>query len=186
MAVIVIGFTGLNASGKTTAVDVLKKEGFYTFSLSDAIRDELEKVGLEKSRDNMFAKGNELRKMHGPGVLGKLIAEKISLASKGMFAIDSIRNPKEIEELRKLKGFMLVGVDANSRTRYERAMIRGRNENASTYEDFMKAEERELSGDSDSQQLSKCYELADIFISNDSTLVRFEDSVKNLLKISSD
>ena len=57
----ILGFTGKNAAGKTEACNYLASKGFAQCSLSDIIRDELSRAGLEPTRENMIKKGNELR-----------------------------------------------------------------------------------------------------------------------------
>ncbi len=57
----IIGLVGRNAAGKGEAANYLKSKGFVYYSLSDAIREEAAKRGLEHSRDNLINLGNELR-----------------------------------------------------------------------------------------------------------------------------
>ena len=73
---IILGLCGENCSGKGTVADYLIKRGFYYFSLSDIIREELAKSGIEPTRDNMV-KGNELRETLGPSILAKRAIEKL-------------------------------------------------------------------------------------------------------------
>ena len=60
---IIIGFTGRNGSGKTTACEMLGAKGFQYLSLSDAIREEAKRRGLAEERENLIALGNELREL---------------------------------------------------------------------------------------------------------------------------
>ncbi len=39
----------------------LERRGFYPVSLSDVIREELSRDGLEATRENMIARGHDLR-----------------------------------------------------------------------------------------------------------------------------
>lgn len=66
------------------------------------IRAELARDGLESSRENMIERGNRLRRTHGPAYL----AENISRFT-GRDIVDSIRNPAEVEALRRNGGFVL-------------------------------------------------------------------------------
>jgi Dephospho-CoA kinase len=161
-----IGLTGTNGSGKGEVAKYLQKKGYAYQSLSDVIREELQKRGLETSRDNLIACGNELREKYGPEVLARRVAEKII----GPTVIDSIRNPKEVEYLRSLGDFILIAVDAPVEIRFERVIKRGRNESASTLEEFIARETREKTNDPNSQQLETCLKLADLTIINDGSL----------------
>jgi dephospho-CoA kinase len=161
-----IGLTGTNGSGKGEAADFLKKKGYAYFSLSDVIRDALRKEGKEDSRDNLIEKGNELRDKYGPDILARMVREKV----EGKAVIDSIRNPSEVEYLRKEKEFILLAIDAPVELRYERVKKRGRQESVSTLEEFIKKEQEEMTDSEKGQQLHSCMKMADIVIMNDGTL----------------
>jgi dephospho-CoA kinase len=100
---IIIGLTGRNAGGKTTAGDALKAKGFYYLSLSDVIRQEAKKRGLSEVRENLIALGNELRERHGPGALAELTVA--GMQSDKNYVVDSIRHPAEVAALRKAGSF---------------------------------------------------------------------------------
>src|SRR3989338_6897801 len=100
----IIGLTGENCSGKRTIADYLKKKGFGYYSLSDVIREELQKDGKEITRDALIKKGNELREKDA-AELAKIISKKLNQEKNRNYIIDSIRNPFEAKELMKLPGF---------------------------------------------------------------------------------
>ena len=62
----IIGLSGKNASGKGVVAEFLKSKGFYFFSLSDVIREEIRERGEEITRQRLIEVGNELRSKHGP------------------------------------------------------------------------------------------------------------------------
>ena len=169
----IIGLTGKNAAGKGELAKHLQSKGFVYFSLSDALREEATKRGLGHSRDILINLGNELRKKFGNGILAKKINEKINkeqAAGKKNFVVDSIRNPGEIQELRKNKGFLLVGVVTDEKIRFQRLLKRRRIGDAATFEEFKRQEDRENNDEASGQQLDKCLELADKHISSNGTI----------------
>jgi len=161
-----IGLTGTNAAGKGEVAAFFVKKGYSYFSLSDLIREKLREKGMEPNRDNLIKMGNQLREKHGADILARLVVEKI----KGNAVIDSIRNPKEVEFLKKQEGFILLSIDAPVELRYERAKKRGRGESASNLQEFIKKESEEMTSLEKSQQLRTCMNMADISIVNDSTI----------------
>jgi len=181
----IIGLTGPNASGKGTVAEYLKKKGFAYFSLSDIIREEATRRGLSHSRENLIEIGNRLRKEHGFGVLAELTNEKIrkirSTEGKADAVVDSIRSPFEIQELRKNNDFLLLGINAPVELRFERARSRGRIENASTVEQFREMEAKENLDKEGSQQLSRCYEMADVKIMNASDINELHSKIDALI-----
>jgi dCMP deaminase len=161
-----IGLTGTNGAGKGEVAAFLVGRGYAYVSLSDVIRDELRAEGREPSRDNLIAKGNALRRKHGPDVLARRIIEKVG----GRTVIDSIRNAAEVVFLKRQTGFVLMSVDAPAALRFERVRKRGRNESAETLETFIAKEDEEKGSDPEAQQLDRCLALADIAVLNDGTL----------------
>ena len=166
----IIGLTGKNAAGKGELAKHIQSKGFAYFSLSDALREEATKRGLGHSRDTLINLGNEMRKKFGNGILAKRISEKIKKSAKKDFVIDSIRNPGEIKELRKNKGFLLIGVVTGQKIRFQRLLKRRRIGDAATFEEFRKQEDRENNDEASGQQLDKCLELADKHISSNGTI----------------
>jgi len=178
----ILGVTGLNASGKGEFCKYLASKGFIVYSLSDIIREELRKQGKDINRDNLIAKGNELRKSFGNAVLAERTLQKIEKGKN--YAVDSIRNPAEVAALKKNKEFRLVFIEAPSiEARFERAKSRMREGETISFEKFKEEEEKELkSRDSANQQLLACKELADFKITNNSTLEAFQKTIDKLLE----
>jgi dephospho-CoA kinase len=173
----IIGLTGTNGAGKGECAAFLGSKGYATHSLSDILREELRARGLEVTRDNLIRIGNELREAQGADVLARRTAAKVTAPA----VIDSIRNVREVECLRKLEGFFLLAVDAPLEVRFRRVAARGRNESAATLEEFRKKEEEEMSGGDKGQQLAACLALADRLIVNDGTLDDLYRQLEGLL-----
>jgi len=172
-----IGLTGSNGAGKGEAAAFLKDRGYSYFSLSDEIREELGRQGLEPTRDHLIHQGNELRARFGPDVLARRVMAKVG----GKAVIDSIRNPHEVAFLRSQEGFILVAVDAPVELRYARVLKRGRMESAETLEEFAAKEREEMRNDPNGQQLQECFRLADIRLLNDGTVEELHRRLEVLL-----
>lgn len=176
----IIGLTGKNGSGKTEVSEYLKSRGFEYHSLSDEIRDEISKRGLQITRDVLIEVGNELREKHGPGVLAERVLAR--LEDDQNYVIDSIRNPQEVEVLRRRNNFTLLAVEAEQAIRFERSRKRGRESAPQTLKQFVEEEARELdSANPASQQLNATREKADIAIENDGTLKELHRRLDELI-----
>lgn len=177
----IIGLTGKNGSGKGVAADFLKKCGYVYHSLSDSLRDELEARKLEITRDNLTSIGNELRHNYGAGVLAERILEKIPQGENAV--VDSIRNPFEVEVLRRRKDFFLLTVIAKAGLRFERIRVRGRESDPKTYEEFLKVEAREAqSSDPNAQQLNRTENMADARVKNETTKEDLYEKVREVIE----
>lgn len=177
-----LGITGFNAAGKDTLAEFLERKGFVRKSLSDEIRKEIAVRGLVSTRDTLIQIGNELRTREGSAVLAKRTLAGIDPSTNYSFI--SIRNPAEVEELKKIKGFSLIFVDADIHKRFERAQKRKKeSEKANqTFDQFKEIEAREYtSTDPAAQQLLKVKEMADFVIQNDGNPEDFYKQVEGFL-----
>lgn len=173
----IFGFTGKNGAGKTEAVKFLELCGYKAYSLSDAIRFELQKDKQEITRDALIAKGRKLREENGASVLADLILNQIDIDKN--YAIDSIRNPAEVRALRTRKDFYLFNIEAEVELRFARCNQRARESEAATLADFIATEAKELQSDNPAgQQLLATAALADSTIINSGSLEQFHTQLK--------
>lgn len=174
---LVVGLTGPNAAGKGVVASALKELGFAYHSLSDVVREEALALGRTVGRDDLIRTGNELRHRGGAGVL----AERMTGRLGSRDVVDSIRNPAEVEVLRRVPGFVLVGVWAPAELRYERARARqGRGDAVQSLEAFLRKEAEENTTDPEAQRLEATFALADRVVRNDATLEELRRSVAAL------
>jgi len=177
--VLVIGITGRNCAGKDSVAAALGQRGFEKHSLSDVLREELRRRGEEITRPALIAVGNELRAEEGPGVLARRVQD---LMESNRVALVSVRNPSEVEALRELPRFVLLGVEAPVEVRFERETQRGRESAPTSLDEFKLLEERENTADPNAQQLDRTMDLADHVLVNDGSLELFEERVAALLE----
>ncbi len=176
-----IGVAGLNASGKTEVVRLLETRSFYAVSLSDAIREDLRRDGLEATREHMIERGRGLRDRFGPGILAERVLA--TLPPDRNHVIDSIRHPAEVEAFQHARDWVLLWVEASAETRYERLLARGRVGEDISFDEFQALQERELeSPDPSRQQLLAVRELADEVISNEGTREELAADLQRVLE----
>jgi dephospho-CoA kinase len=118
----IIGITGTNGAGKGTVVDYLLERGFKHYSARQVFLDEIARRGLIPDRSVIIDVANDLRATHGAAyVIETLLAQAEAVG--GDAVIESIREVPGAELL-KTRGALLLGVDADPRLRYERAVKR--------------------------------------------------------------
>ncbi len=189
----IVGLSGTNGSGKDTVGHVLAlKHKFLFVSVTDLLREEAKRRGLTVERENLRAISAEWRRKYGYGVL----VDRAYDQYKGLeeeyagLAISSLRNPHEADRVHELGG-VVVWVDANARTRYERIQRnlaeRGRAaEDSKTFEQFVIEEEMEMhtppGGDDASLNMAAVKIRSDMVINNEGTnLDEFETFVDTQL-----
>lgn len=178
----IIGLTGKNGSGKGEVAEFLKRRGYQYFSLSDEIREEMKRQKVPITRESLIPFANGLRNEHGPSYLAEQILKKMDMDKN--YVVDSIRNPFEVETLRKRKDFYLVSVMADSKVRFERLKGRGRENDPTDYKKFLEIDAAEArNADPAAQQLDRTQEMADAVVENHTTVEDLHDKVKQVLRV---
>jgi cytidylate kinase len=189
----IIGLSGTNGSGKDTVGHVLAlKHKFLFVSVTDLLREEAKRRGLTVERENLRAISAEWRRKYGYGVLVDQAYnhyKELEEEYAGL-AISSLRNPHEADRVHELGG-IVVWVDANARTRYDRIQRnlaeRGRaGEDAKTFEQFVVEEQVEMhtppGGDDASLNMGAVKTRSDLVINNEGTnLDQFETFIDTQL-----
>lgn len=140
---IILGLTGLDCSGKTLVAEYLvSKKRFLHISISGIIREEVQRRGLVPTREMLINVGNDLREKEGKDALIKRACKKIDEGDAERIVIESIRNPGEVEYLRKLHGLSLIGVVASPKVRFTRMKKRGKLGDPTTWKGFCELEAR--------------------------------------------
>ncbi len=177
----IIGVTGFFASGKDTVADFLMSQyGFGHLSLSDMIRDRLSAAGDPITIERLTEMGNRIRREEGPGALGRIALSR--MRPERRYVVTSIRHPDELATLRERPPCLMLFVDAPIAVRYARSVRRGRGDDAMSFEQFVQAEQRQMTTqDSNAQNLAACKALADHVVINDQDLEVLYHQVRALL-----
>ncbi|MFH1623175.1 MAG: hypothetical protein ABIA12_01495 [Candidatus Aenigmatarchaeota archaeon] len=183
----VIGITGTIASGKDAVMQImLRKYNCYHVTLSHVIRGELEKKKGVMSRTTLQEMGNHMRQKYGPHILALLAIEYLP-RDKELTIIDGIRNPGEVDYLKKKFGsrFFLIATDTPRERRFELLQMRNDPRDPKTFEEFVKVDERDQGAGEPphGQQVAACVAHADFRIQNDGDLAQLEQKVDEVMKI---
>jgi dephospho-CoA kinase len=180
MEKLIIGLVGPIASGKGIISEYLLQNGFTVVRLSDSIRDEAVKRKLEVTRDNLQNIGNDLRQKYGNQILAERTLQKFE-NSEQPICIDGVRNPGEVNYI-KDHGGIIVGITAPEKLRLSWYLLRSkdRGEDGASEETFNISNNRDLGlGEADNgQQVSKCLELSNYTLENNSTKEHLIESFK--------
>jgi dephospho-CoA kinase len=179
MAKLILGITGEMASGKgTIAKHVIAERGGSAHRFSTILRDVLDRVYLEQTRDNMQTLSTILRKNFGEELMAKSMYFDAQNDEHDVVVVDGVRRMADIAFLRDLPHFKLVYVEADIVKRYERIIKRGENPDDSkkTFEEFQKAHE-----DESELQIKDLKNYADYIISNDGTYQELYKTIDEII-----
>ena len=185
---IIIGLSGTNASGKDTLAEYLRdKHEFVFYHTSNVIRAEASRRYGNILRPTLFKVGNELRAEGGAGVLVEQSLEKYRSSNMNVagIVISSIRTLGEVKAL-KVAGGILVFIDANRRTRYQRLKARQRADDVISYQKFIKQEEAEMHQSDDPAEfnISGVAKMADACLDNSASVNEFITQAEAALNLS--
>lgn len=186
MVKVVIGLTGTIGSGKDAVSNYLKQKfNCFYVKVSNVLRNELEKKKRGLDRKLLQDSGDDMRKKYGNFVLAKVSIDYLP-RNKDLIVIDGIRNPGEVDYLKKTFGrtFVLIAVDSSPEARFERLSKRGRPDDPKTWEEFLDMDSRDQGvGQPDyGQQTKRCMEHADFTISNDGTVEEFQTKIADIMQ----
>lgn len=183
---IIIGVVGQIASGKGVLVDILIKEfNFVSFSLSRIVHEELKKKNIKDfTRETMQETGNKLRCEYGDDVLARRAIERLKRQKNNRVVIEGIRNPGEIEFLKKNPSFVLIGVKSKRELRFERLLSRAKPWDAKNWNNFVKIDRQDLGAGQvkSGQQVGKCLAYCNYVLTNNKDLKDFQKKVNELMK----
>ncbi|MEK7508651.1 MAG: AAA family ATPase [Patescibacteria group bacterium] len=142
---VILGFTGLIASGKGTAAEYLKSNyqaSHYRFSTM--LRDMAKRIYIPETRDNLVKLSEILRATFGEDVLAKTMAQDVKNDKNKVIVVEGIRRLADIAYLAKMPNFVLVEIFADPKIRHARLVKRGENtdDTSKTYEQFLADHQR--------------------------------------------
>jgi len=113
---IILGLAGEMASGKgTIAKYATEKYNARTWRFSTMLRDVLDRLSLEQSRDNMQTLSTILRQNFGEELFARVMAEDVKKDTGEVIIIDGVRRFTDIENLKAMPGFHLVYIDVDQK-----------------------------------------------------------------------
>lgn len=178
----IIGVAGSFGAGKGAVVEyMIREKGFKHYSASGLIKEEIERRGLPMNRDTMIVVANELRKEYGPTHLVEKMYRSATQEG-GDAVLESLRAVAEVQKIKELGG-TVIGIDAESRIRYERAFKRGTEKDSVSYEKFLAQEKAESNPDDPAKQdVFSALKESDFILSNNGTLEELHTQIDEALK----
>ena len=185
----IIGITGTNGAGKGTVVEYLKTKGFVQYSVSKLLGELVEKEGHPKTRDFLSPMATRLQQEYPGGVVEKIYREKYLIEKPENAIFESIHRQSEANFLRSMGG-IIIGVDADMETRYQRTQSRNESEkDRITFDNFKEQARIEEEGGGDmtrDNNIRAVINGADAVVTNDTTREALFAQVEEVLKKQND
>lgn len=124
----IIAFVGMPASGKGEAAVVAKELGYPVVNMGDVVREEVHRLGLEPTDENLGGTGTRLRKEEGLSAIARRCVTKLRALNGGVAVVDGVRNIEEVHLFKEEFGddFLLIYVQSSTKDRLARISARGR------------------------------------------------------------
>ena len=168
----VVGLVGPFGSGCTyVAEKIVENHGYEYLSLSDVLREEYKKENPNKrkiARKDLQDFGDKVRETKGADYLAPIVCKKIKQDTTKNYVVDSIRNPEEINCLRKsFAEFFLFGVFAEPDLRWKRVKEKY-DEDRRTFDEDDKRDSN--GGVEHGQRVTDSFRMADIILLNNENI----------------
>ncbi|MDD5589589.1 MAG: AAA family ATPase [Candidatus Portnoybacteria bacterium] len=180
MPKLVFAFAGQIASGKGTATKYLvEKYGANSYRFSTMLRDILDRLYLDQSRENMQKLSTILRSNFGEDLFSKVIASDVKKDKKNIIAVDGARRPSDFAYLKKEASCKIIYIEADIEKRYERIIKRVENpdDRKKTFEQFKKDHKGEAE-----LKIKDLKKEADYIIDNDSDQHHLYEQINGIIK----
>lgn len=179
MPKLLLGLVGLQGCGKGTLADLLTQHyGAGYFRFSAVISDILNRLAIEKNRDNFTKASIALRQAFGEDVFSYAVETAALQAKEDIVVIDGIRRPEDIVALEPLPHFHLISIDVEAQIRFERMKLRGEKatEANMTWEKFLADEQLPTE-----VTIPFVMDRAKYRLTNNGSRAEFEQAAKSLL-----
>ena len=167
------------ASGKTEAVKIFKRNGFYNVYFGDPVFDRLKKEGLKINESNEREIREKMRSEGGMAVMAKESIPKIEEElKKGNVVIESMYSWEEYKLIKEKYGskFKVLAIRASPATRYKR--LRNRNKRPLKEKEAISRDYSQLENLNTGGPIA----MADFVIVNEGSLKSFKIKVKKLIE----
>lgn len=173
----VICVTGMPGCGKEEFVQAAQERGLPVIRMGDIVRAEAERRGVRFSDETVGGMAHEERVKHGFGIWA---GRTIPHVKQETSVIDGIRGREELEVFRREFGdrLVVVAIHASPRTRFERIRRRARGDDAVTWEEFVRRDDRELGWG-----LGEVIAVADHMIVNEGGLEAMREQSRHILEL---
>jgi dephospho-CoA kinase len=136
---LVIGVAGMRAAGKTTVNEVAKDMGINSMEMRSIVVDMMKEKGIEITNRSLREFADDLRKREGYDVVARKMIERINGTKERALVVNGIRGYEELKRFREAFGdeFVLIGVFAPQKMRFERVMNRSLPEDPKSWDEFV-------------------------------------------------
>ena len=164
------------AAGKEEFQKVAAEEGYVIVRMGDVVREEARRRGLLIADAAVGGMAHEERQKHGMAVWAE---RTIPHVHADRVCIDGLRSPAELATFRKAfgRGLVVFAVVAPPEIRWERVQHRRREDDAKTWEEFLRRDARECGWG-----LEEVIGAADVTIVNEGALEAFYATVRKALR----
>ena len=176
----IIAFVGMPASGKSEAAAIARESGYRVVNMGDVVRDEVRRLGLEPTDENLGGTGTRLRQNEGPEAIARRCVPKLRGLTTDTIVIDGVRNIEEVDLFKQefRDAFFLLHITSSTRNRRARINVRGRTDDTLMHDNGLTIrDQRELGWGMD-----ESIKRADVSIENNGTLEEFREKIQKILE----
>jgi dephospho-CoA kinase len=176
----IIAFVGMPASGKGEVAAVAKELGYPVVNMGDVIREEVHRLGLEPTDENLGSTGIRLRQEEGLSAIARRCVTKLRVSEGGVAVVDGVRNIEEVHLFKREFGndFLLINIESSTEDRLARIRARGRADDRLMDEERLRIrDERELGWG-----MGESIKNADLTIVNDGTVDQLRKKVRKIIE----
>lgn len=181
----IIGLAGTLGAGKGAVTEYLKEKGFVQYSSSGLLGELVVKEGNPRMREFLSQMGTRLQQEYPGGVVEKNYKEKFLVEKPENAVFESLHRQSEADFLKSVDG-IIIGIDADLKTRYERTSVRGETEKDSVsfevFQDHSRVEDEGGGDETRDDNIRAVINSADYVITNNGTFEELHAQIDTVLE----
>ena len=170
----VIGIVGLPGSGKSTALEIVKKIA-PIITVGDVIRKEVIRRGLKINPVTLGLISKQIRLESGNQIVAQKCIELIKNLKDPVVLVDGIRSMDEVRLFRKHWNFQIIAIICDEDVRHKRLTDRGRSDDSLNVYDIIERDKREINFG-----LTEVIDQADHKVQNNSDIKSLKKKIKDI------
>ncbi len=176
---------GLPGSGKSTAAEIFKENGFRVIEMSSLVKASMKEHKIEVNIGNIVKYAHDWRAKMGNDIVARTAIKQMKSNKSKNFIVSGVRSTSELKAFREYDSTLILLLTSPQAERYKRVRKRAEPKDPKSRKEFLEREKSDARGYEKHKRITgidRITKEADIIIANTSTKAAFRADVLRAAK----